>query len=232
MPNFWEDHESPVVLLGKAGKPLVGSSSSGQRIRQAAGYTIVILFVAGLMVAALHAAILGHGLIASIEKGLKAVDGENGSWKFVELVSLLFAALLTVYWNIDSRFGRLWSYAATTFNEATKAESYLTRRYLLACLALDLIDMRLWAHETFTEFFKRELGHALGWLESVDRGRSSRIRAKVEEGFATKAEVVAVVYEYVQYVRKVDEGDLIQSRSTTNVASANTASSLAKVISQ
>lgn len=97
MSGFWDDYSSSIVLRSRWNRRLVGSSSSTRRIWQSIKYTFVIISILGLASCSIYALMLGKALGIAFESGM--VDDKG--WKFVEVGSLLFAALITVYWNID-----------------------------------------------------------------------------------------------------------------------------------
>ncbi|WP_374033663.1 hypothetical protein ACES2I_13100 [Bdellovibrio bacteriovorus] len=86
----------------------------------------------------------------------------------------LTLAPIGVYWSLDTIFGRRWTYCAGLYNELVKMraaatpkdpdEDYLFHRkedYMEALIAYDLIDLDLYYHKSFHEFFANTLEKAL-----------------------------------------------------------------------
>lgn len=101
---------------------------------------------------------------------------------------VIFAAATvwaTCYWCVDSVFGRQWTYCATLFNDIGKVDDNLRRRYLKACLANDLLDTKLWAHETFSAIFRLTLEEA---VKLQDPAQQSVIRDRIKNKSLTIVE--------------------------------------------
>lgn len=211
MNNFWSISKPVTLIDDESHQPRKGTSSSWERIFK----SFAISFASTVLVVPLLFFVFAKIINPTEEASFDAVSN---------LVSIFFLLVLTVYWNIDSRFGRLWTYAATTFNDSAKIENKAGRSYLRACLASDLIDMNLWQHETFSSFFKTQLKEAIE-NHYLDSEQKDEWLHKVERQELRISEAHSLIYKNVEYWHHLHDSptDTQLQTTTTSNQSAPTA---------
>lgn len=104
----------------------------------------------------------------------------------------LLGIMSVVYWNLWKDYHSKWMYCCNVFNQILTLDENKADK-LRRALAIDLLILDLWAHRSFSEFFRDSLLEALKamkqddkefYIEKINRGEISECEAlRILEGY-------------------------------------------------
>lgn len=84
-----------------------------------------------------------------------------------------FSSVAGVHWHHRRVYASQWKYCADLYNEIIKivVDNYKNEKIknrLILALCIDLIDLDMWAHKSFSEMFKNEIFESIDWLTKTN----------------------------------------------------------------
>lgn len=104
----------------------------------------------------------------------------------------LLGIMSVVYWNLWKDYHSKWTYCCNVFNQILTLENEKADK-LRRALAIDLLILDLWAHRSFSEFFKDSLLEALN--EMKDDEKEFFIK-KINDGEVAECEALRILESY------------------------------------
>lgn len=121
-----------------------------------------------------------------------------------------FAAIFsTLFWNERASYYSKWIYLANLYNEVIKEKPFVLgsetddtviysyKDSLTIALALDIVQMEMWSHDSFKDIIESCLIDAFKFIEKVEISKSELF---ILTNNMTKKSVINLLLEYQEYI--------------------------------
>jgi hypothetical protein len=127
----------------------------------------------------------------------------------VPLILGYVGLIVTVYWNLDSQYGRKWQVIATKFYDIGGWKSERRRNLYFLNLWQDALDLKIWADPALNEmifyFAKLALLYKHGETGKLDTPKTSVDLQAIERGEWTKRDIFDLLKIYQESLPLEDE---------------------------
>lgn len=109
------------------------------------------------------------------------------------------ATIGTIYWNLDSIYGRKWSLIFEQWYQINRLKNESTKAFHFCNLYMDVITMKLWGDPGIAGAFKRHLIEAI--FSTVSDGERLSVIYRLENGEFTTYEAHEYFSKYAVKIR-------------------------------